>query len=374
MKMPLDLLPRLLELAVAIQQIPAPTFAEAQRAAFLAARFQEAGLLDVAQDELGNAYGRWPGAGSSPPLVISAHLDTVFSASTELRVRHEADKIHGPGIGDNSLGLASLLGLLWAMRQKYGKAFTPPGDIWLVANVGEEGLGGLRGMRGVVDRFGTQVAAYLILEGMSLGHIYHRGLGVQRYRITIRTPGGHSWVDYGSPSAVHELAALVTRLTSLPIPVQPRSSLNVGLISGGTSINTIAAEAHLELDLRSENPAILKDLIRQVEVQVSSASRPDVQAGLELIGQRPVGEIPVEHPLVQLAKRSLEAQGLQANLSIGSTDANLPLSRGLPAVCVGLTTGHGAHTINEYIDLKPIAQGLAQVVMLVEGIFGLTGG
>jgi tripeptide aminopeptidase len=368
-----EMLPRLLDLAVAIQQIPSPTFAEAQRAAFVYAQFQNAGLQSVAKDELGNVFGCWQGAGRALPVVISAHLDTVFTASTDLHIRRQAERIHGPGIGDNSLGLAGLFGLLWALRRKWGAGVTPPGDLWLAANVCEEGLGGLRGMRGVVDRFGDQVAAYLILEGMSLGQVYHRGLGVQRYRITVRTPGGHSWVDYGSPSAVHELAALVTRLTSLPVPAQPRSSLNVGVIAGGTSINTIAAEAHLELDLRSESQATLHELVQQVEGLVRSANQSAVQAELELIGQRPVGEIPASHPLVQLAKHCLEAQGLQANLTIGSTDANLPLSRGLPAVCIGLTTGHGAHTVNEYINTQPVAQGLAQVVMLVEGAFKLAG-
>ena len=224
-------------------------------------------------------------------------------------------------------------------------------------------------MRAVVDRFGEAVCAYLILEGMALGQIYHRGLGVQRYRITVSTSGGHSWVDYGKPSAIHELGNLVTRLTALSVPSQPRSSLNVGVIAGGTSINTIAAEAHLELDLRSENSAALNQLVHQVETLVGAANRPDVAVTLELIGRRPAGKLPSTDPLVRLAKRCLLAQGLQPNLTIGSTDANIPLSRGLPAICVGLSTGYGAHTFNEYINVGPLFQGLAQLVAVVEGIF-----
>jgi acetylornithine deacetylase/succinyl-diaminopimelate desuccinylase-like protein len=362
------LIARVLDLAVAIQQIPAPPFGEAQRAAFLRERFLVEGLQDVSMDDIGNVYGRLPGQGQTRPLVVSAHLDTVFPYGTDLQVQREADKVFGPGIGDNSLGLAGLFGLLWALRQKNGQAILP-GDLWLVGNVGEEGLGDLRGMRAVVDRFGDGVCAYVILEGMALGQIYHRGLGVQRYRITANTDGGHSWVDYGKPSAIHELCNLTTRLTALPVPAQPRSSLNVGVIAGGTSVNTIAAQAHLELDLRSESSMALSQLVRQVEALVSAANRPDVVVTLELIGRRPAGKLASSHPLVRLAKRCLQAQGIHPNLTIGSTDANVPLSRGLPAICIGLSTGYGAHTVNEYIHVSPLFQGLAQLLALVEGIF-----
>ncbi len=364
------LVARVLDLAVAIQQIPAPPFGEAQRSAFIRERFQVEGLQDVSVDELGNVYGRLPGAENARPLVISAHLDTVFPYDVDLQVRREAEKIFGPGIGDNSLGLAGLFGVLWALRQKANdQPAALPGDLWLVANVGEEGLGDLRGMRAVVERFGDEPCAYLILEGMALGQVYHRALGVQRYRITVRTSGGHSWVDYGKPSAIHELAMLITQIVALPTPSQPRTSLNVGVISGGTSVNTIAAEAHLELDLRSESSTTLQTLVSQVESLAQAAIRQDVSVSLELIGQRPAGKLPSAHPLVRLAKRALQEQGLQANLSIGSTDANVPLSHGLPAICIGLTTGYGAHTTNEYINTAPLAQGLAQVMTVVEGIF-----
>lgn len=363
------LIAHVLDLLVAIQQVPAPPFGEEQRAAFVQERFQVEGLTDVATDDVGNVYARLPGSNAQPPVVISAHLDTVFPFGTDLRVRREEDRIFGPGIGDNSLGLAGLFGLLWALRQQRGETLALPGDLWFVANVGEEGLGDLRGMREVVKRFGSRVQAYVILEGMALGQVYHRALGVRRYRITARTVGGHSWVDYGRPSAIHELAALVTRLTALPVPQEPRSSLNVGVIAGGTSVNTIAPEAHLELDLRSEGSTALQSLTRLVEDVVVTANRPDVQFTCELIGQRPAGKISSTHPLVRLAQRALQVQGLEAHLAIGSTDANIPLSRGLPAVTIGLTTGHGAHTVNEYIHTQPLAKGLAQLVSLIEGVW-----
>ena len=362
------LIQRVLDRAVAIQQTPAPTFSEGQRAAFVKDGFLAEGLADIRVDERGNVFGRLPGSGSGRPVVVSAHTDTVFPASTDLGLRREADKIYGPGIGDNALGVAGLFGLLWMLCQRNSNL---PGDVWLVANVGEEGLGDLVGMRAVVERFGDTPRAYLILEGMALGQVYHRALGVQRYRITINTTGGHSWVDYGRPSAIHELATLVTRLVNLPVSRNPRTSLNVGKISGGTSVNTIAPEATLELDLRSEGERTLQNLVERVLHLVASANRPDVKAFYQVIGSRPAGKIPADHPLVLLARRCLEEQGIQPNLAIGSTDANVPLSRGLPAVCVGLSTGHGAHTNQEYIHTGPLGLGLAQLAALTVGVFNL---
>ena len=370
------LVERVLEMAVGVQQVAAPTFAEGERAAFVQQRFAAEGLTEVSRDAVGNVYARLEGSGQARPLVVSAHLDTVFPAGTDLCLKHSAEKggmhrISGPGIGDNSLGVAGLFGLLWGLRQREMRL---PGDLWLAANVGEEGLGDLAGMKAVVERFGAEPLAYIILEGMSLGQVYHRGLGVQRYRITARTAGGHSWVDHGRRSAVHELAALIVGLKGLALPEQPRSSLNVGVVAGGTSVNTIAAEAHLELDLRSEAPQTLQALAAQVEAMVQAANHPGadfVEMRAEIIGQRPAGEIPAGHPLVRLAVKTLEAQGCTPRLNIGSTDANVPLSRGLPAICLGLTVGGGAHTVGEYILTEPVAQGLGQLLAVVKGAYQL---
>jgi acetylornithine deacetylase/succinyl-diaminopimelate desuccinylase-like protein len=283
-----------------------------------------------------------------------------------LRVQRQPGRIYGPGIGDNSLGVAGLFGLLWIIRRSGSQL---PGDLWLVANVCEEGLGDLRGMRSVVARFQDLPLAYIVLEGMALGQIYHRGLGVRRYRIEFHTAGGHSWVDYGQPSANHELAYFVTRLTSLQLPLQPRTTLNVGVIAGGFSVNTIAAQSHLELDLRSEGIEELASLCAQVEELVKHCQRPNLQISARLIGDRPAGEMPATHPLVALVAGSLVAVGLTPALNIGSTDANIPLSLGLPAVCLGLTAGSGAHTLKEHILTNPVAQGLKQVLLTVEGAF-----
>ena len=385
---------RILDLAVAIQQIPAPTFQEAERAEFVRARFALEGLQGVETDATGNVYACiGSGSLSAPekrqPLIVSAHLDTVFRLDIDLTVRRDRESIQAPGIGDNSLGVAGLFGLVWALRER---KLSLPGDLWLVANVCEEGLGNLRGMQAVVDHFenrpersarrsdpsragtgttppragtGTTPLAYIILEGMSLGQVYTRGLGVRRYRLIIQTAGGHSWHDYGQPSAIHELTALSNRLTTLKLPRQPRTTLNVGIISGGSSINSIASEAMLELDLRSENSATLEELAGQVDEIVGSAHNPGVLVKLETIGKRPVGELPPEHRLGKLAQNCLQEVGVEPRLNIGSTDANLPLSLGLPAITIGLTTGGRGHTVHEFIRIPPLEKGMEQLVKLV---------
>lgn len=355
---------KILELAIQIQQIPAPTFAEGPRGEFVRDLFLGEKLKDVSMDSLGNVFARLPGKQKKArELVVTAHLDTVFPTGINLQVRREAERVIAPGIGDNSLGVAALFGIIRSLRERN---IMLKHDLWFAANVGEEGLGDLRGMRGVVKRFGADTLGYLVLEGLALGHVYHRAIGVKRYRITARTAGGHSWSDYGQPSAVHELASLVTQLTSIHLPREPRTTMNVGTIGGGTGINVLAAEAKCELDLRSEEPATLSKLVHQVEDMLFKASREGVKIMAEVIGERPAGEIPVDHEIVQLAVNCAREQGLEAILTAGSTDANIPLSEGIPAVVMGITTGGGAHTVNEFIDVEPIEKGMGSVARFVE--------
>lgn len=362
-----DLAARVIDLAVQIQQVPAPTFGEAKRAEFIhrLLKRERKGLRNICIDETGNMLARLVGQGNGKPLIISAHMDTVFPADTNLRITRQPQRIYGPGLGDNSLGVAALFGLLWLLRERN---IPLGGDIWFVANVCEEGLGDLRGMKTIVDRFGAGVRAYLILEGLALGHVYHRAVGVKRYRVTARTSGGHSWSDFGQPSAVHELARLVVQLTSLDVPSHPRTTMNVGKIAGGTSVNVIASEATLDLDLRSEGQESLTELVSAVEkvIQTANTNRPGVTLEAEVIGQRPAGEMSAKHPLVKLAEACLREQGMDAALITGSTDANVPLSMGYPAIVLGVTTGGGAHTKQEYIHTEPVAKGMEQLVSFVE--------
>jgi acetylornithine deacetylase/succinyl-diaminopimelate desuccinylase-like protein len=363
MQLPASFADGILDLTCEIQSIPAPTFYETRRAAFFLKQFRALNLKDVQVDPAGNVLARMPGGGQARPLVVSAHMDTVHPLDTPLDCQKLEDRIVGPGIGDNALGLAAVVGLVKLLRMRESAL---PGDLWLAANVSEEGLGDLRGIQAIVDQFGGSPLAYLVVEGMGLGTVLHRGLGVERYKISVQTPGGHSWVDYGQPSAIHELARIVTRITDLPLPRNPCTTLNVGVIQGGTSVNTIAAQAWLELDLRSEDRSTLARLVKDVNQLVHAARRAEVTLKMERIGKRQAGQVPVDHPLVLLACEVLGELGMEARLDVASTDANLPLSRGYPSICVGITLGNNAHTRDEYILTKPVAQGLAQLLLLVE--------
>jgi len=362
---------RVLTLAMRIQQIPAPTFHEQARGKFVRDLFIAERLKDVSVDGLGNVYARLAAKNhKAAPLVVSAHLDTVYPPDFNLKSSREADRVIAPGIGDNSLGVAALFGILWSLREC---KIELERDLWFVANVGEEGLGDLKGMREVVERFGSAVIGYLILEGLALGQIYHRAVGVRRYRIGVRTAGGHSWSDYGRPSAVHELALLINWILAIRLPHAPRTTMNVGTMHGGTGVNVLAAQADCEVDLRSEDPEVLRQIAGQVEEHAARAVRKGVRVEVEVIGERPAGEIPPHHPFIALAQKCAREAGLEAVLTAGSTDANIPISRGIPAVVMGVTSGGNAHSADEYIQIEPIAKGLDQLVRFVSSVEGAGG-
>jgi acetylornithine deacetylase/succinyl-diaminopimelate desuccinylase-like protein len=357
-----------LDLIVSIQQIASPTFLEERRASFVEAQFRALGLVDVAQDVLHNVFARLPGTGdgTSPPLVVSAHTDTVFPAETDLSVKRNGRYLYGPGIGDNSTGVAGLILTAQALLERQ---LAPPVDVWFVANVCEEGLGDLRGMYAVVDRFGPE-AAYIVVEGGLFGQISHQAIGASRFQITVTGPGGHSWGSFGAPSAIHILARIVTAVDQISVPATPRTTYNVGTISGGTSINAIAQSASLQLDLRSEEVAALNKLVAEVEQIVQKVARSVQRQGVTIdmaqIGRRPAGAISRNDPLVALAAAALQHVGWDRVTFIkGSTDANVPLSRGITAVCIGLTESANAHRTDEYIDPVHLPDGLGQLLLLV---------
>ncbi len=381
-------LEQLIDLCIAVQQIPAPTGAETERARWVESRMRAIGLADVARDELGNVYGRvcGPRAQAQPALLVSAHTDTVFPPETDLCLRRlNNGLIRGPGIGDNSTGVAGLLTLAQTLTQ----LAAPPVDIWLVANSMEEGVGDLRGMRQVVDRLDSEadgamrradpshnrrgaLGAVIVLEGMGLGRIVHQALGVRRYSTCAAAPGGHSWGDFGAASAVHGLVSLADEMLRLQLPQTPRTTFNIGRIGGGTSVNTIAQEAWMELDLRSESPPTLAWLDGQIgkiverHVQAHRAHGDGLTLRHEQIGNRPAGALPFQHPLVQAASTILQEIGVKerSDACISSTDANVPLSRNIPAVCVGLTDGGDAHRLSEWIDPLPLVKGMQQLLYL----------
>jgi tripeptide aminopeptidase len=348
---------RALTLACELQQIPAPTFREKERAEHVRQLFQQIGLSDVEIDQVGNTWGCLPGGGERP-LVVSAHLDTVYPGERPIPLKRDLSRITGPAIGDNALGLSALICLAEDLILTQKRL---PGPVYFIGTVGEEGIGNLVGMQAVVDQLGSQPVAYLVLEGIGLGSIYNRALGVERYQISIETPGGHSWADYGTPSAIHELAQIIARLSSTAYPKNPRTTLNIGTIQGGTSINTIATQASCTLDLRSEEHSTLLKTAARIERSVKDFQRPNVQVRFEKIGARPAGELSVKHPLVRLAMDCLTGLGVPALPGIGSTDANIPLSRGYAAICIGITHGGNAHTPNEFIFTRPVELGLQQL-------------
>ena len=350
--------------AVAVQQIPAPTFEERQRAEYVLDRFVAAGLRDVGIDSLHNAIGRWPGADPKrPALLVSAHTDTVFPAPTVLTVREESGRMYGPGLGDNSLGVAALIALaeLLAVHDIHA-----PADIWFVANSREEGLGNLDGIRAVWDTLGARLAAAIVVEGMALGRVYHAGIAVRRLRVVCRAPGGHSWLHFGQPSAVHGLIDAAARITALTPPNEPRTTYNIGLIHGGHSVNSLATEAELYLDLRSEDPACLRDFEQTVRDCIDTAARaPQLDFATTVVGDRPAGQIASTHPLVRMATTALSQIGMSAVCQRGSTDANALLANGLPTVTVGVAHGAHSHREDEYIETAPIARGLRQLLLLL---------
>ncbi len=358
-----------LELILAIQKIPAPTFAEEQRAVFVEAQMRAEGLVDVHQDELFNVYGRLPGIApaTTPRIVISAHSDTVFPIDTDLTIKRDGKFIYGPGIGDNATGVAGVL-LLIKTLQTF--ALRPRADLWFVVNVCEEGMGNLRGMRAVVDKLG-QDSYFIVVEGGMHGQISHKAIGSRRFRIVVEGPGGHSWGDFGRPSAIHEIANLIVAIDSIAVPQIPKTTYNIGRVEGGISINTIAANANFLLDLRSEDAQVLEDLTTEVKDIIERAVDQAHYAGLGItitmqpVGNRPAGSLNLKHPLVRAAEKALLFTGMRRVSYINSsTDANIPLSRGIPAVCIGLTVSGNAHRLDEYIDPTFLSAGLQQLLLL----------
>ncbi|MBZ0281140.1 MAG: M20/M25/M40 family metallo-hydrolase [Anaerolineae bacterium] len=351
-----------IEQAIAVQQIPAPTFEEKLRATYVADQFAALGLRDIEIDNLYNVYGRLAGKHDHRPgVMVSAHTDTVFAGDTDLKIRRENGLIYGPGLGDNSMGVAGMLCLAYCL-QRLG--IRPECDLWFVANTREEGLGDLGGMKAAFQRLKNRISSVVNLEGMAFGHVYHAGIAVRRLHITAQAEGGHSWLNFGRSSAIHGVIELGAKIMALNPAQQPRTTFNIGLIEGGQSINTIAAEAGFWLDLRSEQSSELAKIEEQVRQLVKKTERADLRFQIEVVGDRPAGMIAPEHPLVRGALAALEIVGLRGTLENGSTDANVPLAMGYPAVTVGITRGGNAHRLDEYIETQPIAAGLHQLVVL----------
>ncbi len=356
--------PTVVDLAARIAAVPAPTGDEGDRSQLVAGLFRNAGVDELTVDELGDVVATVRGKDCvTPAVLLAAHLDTVFPASTPLTVRRDGDRLFGPGVGDNSLGVAAVVILPEILR---ALDVRPAVDLLLTGNVGEEGLGNLRGMRAVMEAH-PRVGAAIAIEGHNLGRVTHVAVGSRRLRVVVRGPGGHSWGDYGRPSAVHALGKLIADLATVPLPTNPKTTFNVGLIEGGVSVNTIAPTASCVVDLRSTDPASLRRLADRVD-QTVAEMQDGVTATVEVLGERPAGVVPADSPIVSRALQTLRVLGIDPACDASSTDANVPIGRGLPAVCIGLTHGANAHREDEYIESGPLATGLAQLVLLALGL------
>ena len=363
----------ILRTQIAIAQIAAPTGEEHIRAGWVARRFRDAALRSIHTDDAGNVIGRRDGVKDLPPVVICAHLDTVFPRDTDLSIRRDGERLVGPGINDNGRGLAVMLALAGEID---GVRLRSQRPIEFVATTGEEGVGDLRGAKHYFSRRGRSAHAVLALDGAGDERIIHRALGSRRFRVSYAGPGGHSWAAFGSANAVHAAAAAAARLAVVPLPTSPRTTLSVGRIGGGLSVNSIPAAAWLEIDLRSTCSIQLDDLersIRQIahgaadeENARRSAGTCALGVGIDVIGSRPCGETPSEHSLVQSAIEATRLVGRRPDLALASTDANVPISQGIPAIAIGAGgRGGDAHTHAEWFDNLHGTRGVARALTIV---------
>ena len=365
---------RTLASQVAIAEIPAPTFHEGERAKYMASEFRRMGLNNVEIDKQGNVLG-WREGEVKDTFVLAAHLDIAFETGVNTKVRKEGARWYGPGLADDSGGLADLLTIAEAMNQAKLKTHQ---TILFVANVGEEGLGDLNGVRYLFKEspYHDRLREFISMDGSDPARITTGGTGVKRYLVTLRGPGGHSYGDFGRPSPIHAAGRVIDQLADMEVPKSPKTTFNVGRISGGTSVNAIAEECSFEVDLRSEDPGILDKIelklfeaVRvgvEAENKARAESKTTIKAETKLIGNRPAGRTSDSNPLVQAAQWAATATGHNPTLAFSSTDANLPISLGIPAV----TMGHGGksgdnHSRTEWFEPENAWKGPQAVLLTI---------
>ncbi len=358
---------------IELSEIPAPPFDETARAEHVAGLLRSAGLTNVRMDAVGNVLADRPGTADEPPLVVSAHVDTVFPAGTDVSVVREGSLLKGPGISDDARGLAALVAIARALAHGAVRTRAP---LLFVATVGEEGPGDLRGVKALFGDSGParHAGGFVSLDGAGSERIVARGLGSRRFRVTIRGPGGHSWVDWGTPNPVHALVSLGARLASLKLPTTPKTTLTIARLGGGKSINAIPQSAWLETDTRSADGAALEKLegcLRR-EVEVEARDHPDLTFEVERIGDRPGGATPPDSRLVRAAVAATRRAGQRPDMVLSSTDANIPMTLGIPAITIGCGGDAGrAHTTEEWFRNTDGAEGIVRAlctVLLAAGV------
>jgi acetylornithine deacetylase/succinyl-diaminopimelate desuccinylase-like protein len=359
-------------------EIPAPPFKEEKRAAYYQQRFTELGLKNVRLDKEGNVIGERPGTSNDTTLVLAAHLDTVFPEGTDVKVKREGTILKGPGIGDDCRGLAVILTVARALNEA---KIATKGNIIFVANVGEEGLGDLRGVKYLFNHeLKGRITHFISVDGTGI-RTTNAGVGSNRYRVTFKGPGGHSYGAFGLPSPIHAMGRAMEKIARFTVPKTPKTTFNIGRIEGGTSVNSVAHTAWMEVDMRSENSAALAKLDAQFQQAIQMALHEEnafwkhekkLTVEVKLVGQRPVGDQPADAPIVQAAVAADAALGLKSSLGAGSTDSNIPMSLNIPAITIGGGgIGREAHALSESFDTTDSHFGPQRALLIVLNLVGL---
>jgi tripeptide aminopeptidase len=364
-----------------LTEIPAPPFGEAARSEWLRQRFSALGLENVRRDDLGNVLGFLYSQPAAPLIGISAHLDTVFPQGTALHTREEANKLYGPGISDNAAGVTALLAVAQALKRTQIK---PATNILFIGNVGEEGEGNLRGMRHLfaASPWRDAIQSLLVIDGAGTDTFVNQALGSRRFEVTFRGPGGHSWSDFGVPNPIILLSRALARFSDVQAPESPRTTFNVGVISGGTSVNSIPESATARVDLRSASMEELQKLEDRLRECVAEAWREaplshrsgelKVTLAIESIGDRPAAELPPDARILQFVRAADKHLRIESFPRLASTDANVPLALGIEATTIGAGgDGGGAHTLREWFDCSNRDLGLKRILLVLLALTGV---
>lgn len=361
---------------MALAQIPAPPFGEAARSEWLRQRFLDLGLHEVSVDELGNTFGLLFQEPQAPLLGLSAHLDTVFPKGTPVDAHEEGNKLYGPGISDNAAGVVAMLAVASALKQA---DIQPAGNIAFIGNVGEEGEGNLRGMRHIFGdpHWGHAIRSLLVIDGAGADTYVTQALGSKRFEVTVRGPGGHSWSDFGIPNPIVLLSRVLSQFSQVEVPENPRTTFNIGVIQGGTSVNSIPESASARVDLRSASSHELQKLearlyesIRAV-VPANSAEQ-KISFEMKSIGDRPAATLPADARMLQVIRAVDAHLGIKSIPRLASTDANIPLALGREAITIGSGgDGGGAHTLREWFDCTHRDLGLKRILLTTLALTGV---
>ena len=371
----------LTEQQVRLTEIPAPEMREARRAEAVKALFAECGLK-AAIDAIGNVVAERPGVEKSEKhgvILFAAHIDTVFPENTEIKIKRDGRRLVGPGISDNGAGISSLVGLAHALLESRVQTEK---TIVLAGDVGEEGEGNLRGIRRLVEIYGSRLSAVIAVDGPSTDYITTQGVASRRFELSVTGPGGHSWSNFGAPNPITAIARGIVRFSEFRVPVDPRTSYNFGVIEGGSAVNSIPTHASVKVDLRSEDEpelARIESALREAmqtglrdELAITNRSGNALSLRFRLLGARPAGKLPSDSPLLAAIRNVDRFLGNRSRTERSSTDANLPLSLGIPAVALGGGgSGGGAHTLDEWYDPTGRELGLKRLLLIALALAGV---